>query len=154
MTTERSYTRMRDAVLLVYGPHAPTGQQHHAAIEWLCDELDAALVRIANLEALNPEAHTVRGVTASGATVHGFAPVPPPCADGSNRHDMQGQPSCPACGFTPKLMPASEPEQPARRGKHGDPWKFHHPACKKPDDHQGHCIDPKGYEPTEETEEP
>jgi hypothetical protein len=67
------------------------------------------------------------GRTAGGAAVHGVAAA---------------EPAALPCPLRPP-------------GKRGDPWKFHHPSCKKPDAHEGSCIDaPAGYEPTEETDEP
>ncbi len=46
-------------------------------------------------------------------------------------------------GMPERMAPVVAEACPLRRGKHGDPWKFHHPACKKPDAHEGSCIDPK-----------
>lgn len=88
--------------------------EHDRRAAWekgVADKLVAQDQLLAKLLALNPEARDVVGVTASGATVHGLRPTMPLCADGSRVHDMQGQPSCPACGFTPKLAPAYAPTE-------------------------------------------
>ncbi len=52
-------------------PQSTTAEQQAFAIGWLCQELDAALERIAKLEALNPECRDIIGTTESGCVVHG-----------------------------------------------------------------------------------
>lgn len=85
--------------------------EHERRQAWengVADKLVAQDQLLVKLLALNPEARDVVGVTASGATVHGLAPYPL-CVDGSRVHDLKGQSSCPACGFTPKLATPHEP---------------------------------------------
>ncbi len=45
-------------------------------------------------------------------------------------------------GMPQRSAPVVVKPCPLRPGKHGDPWQFHHPACAKPDAHDGNCIDP------------
>ncbi len=44
----------------------------------------------------------------------------------------------------PDVAPPWGDAKPLRLGKHGDPHVAHHPACRKPDAHEGSCIDLPG----------
>jgi hypothetical protein len=81
--------------------------EHLAAIKWLCGRLEEAEGRLAKLEALNPEARTIIGVTTSGAAVHGVTAVV---------HELASDAECRWCGQTyAEHLPPKQPNRPKAR---------------------------------------
>jgi hypothetical protein len=91
----------RHLVVLVAPPDWGSAQIAEAA---------EALVKLEHEALVVPhgtEVHVVGRETITGAELERLcaaaAPLYPPCRDGSPVHDLQGKPTCPRCGFTPKV---------------------------------------------------